>query len=196
MMVSVLGKNGKTIWMRANGLDNPPLIPFYDRKSISMERTFERDTIDVSMLRTVIFAMAESLSYGLRTGDRMTGCISVKIRYADFNTYTKQVKIPYTNADHIIIPKIMELFDKLYQRRLLIRLVGVKLTDLVMGNYQINMFDDSEQMLNLYKAMDTIRKRYGELSVQKAAAIGAKTIGRLSNPFNGEPPISIGTSKQ
>lgn len=196
MMVSVLGKNGKTIWMRANGLDNPPLIPFYDRKSISMERTFERDTIDVSMLRTVIFAMAESLSYGLRTGDRMTGCISVKIRYADFNTYTKQVKIPYTNADHIIIPKIMELFDKLYQRRLLIRLVGVKLTDLVMGNYQINMFDDSEQMLNLYKAMDTIRKRYGELSVQKAAAIGAKTIGRLSNPFNGEPPILLAHRNQ
>lgn len=65
MMVSVLGKNGKTIWMRANGLDNPPLIPFYDRKSISMERTFERDTIDVSMLRTVIFAMAEK--FVLRT---------------------------------------------------------------------------------------------------------------------------------
>lgn len=90
----------------------------------------------------------------------------------------------------------MELFDKLYQRRLLIRLVGVKLTDLVMGNYQINMFDDSEQMLNLYKAMDTIRKRYGELSVQKAAAIGAKTIGRLSNPFNGEPPILLAHRNQ
>ncbi|GAA4301271.1 DNA polymerase Y family protein [Aestuariibaculum suncheonense] len=196
MMISVLGQNGKTIWMRANGLDNPPLIPFYDRKSLSTERTFGKDTIDMLRLKTTIFAMAESLAYSLRSGDRLAGCISIKIRYSDFNTYTKQVKIPYTSADHVIIPKVMELFDKLYERRLLIRLVGVKLSDLVTGNYQINMFDDTEEMLSLYNAMDTIRNRYGELSIQKAAAMGAKTIGRFSNPFNGEPPILLAHRNQ
>lgn len=196
MMHSVLGVNGITIWKRANGLDNPPLIPFHERKSISIERTFNKDTIDMLKLKTTIFAMAENLAYQLRRGDKLASCISVKIRYSDFNTYSKQVKIPYTSADHVIIPKVLELFENLYQRRLLIRLVGVKINDIVSGNYQINLFDDTENMLNLYNALDTIRNRYGDLSVQKAASMGAKTIGRMENPFNGEPPIILAHRKQ
>ncbi|GAA4810962.1 DNA polymerase IV [Litoribaculum gwangyangense] len=196
MMSSVLGLNGITIWKRANGLDNPPLIPFHERKSISIERTFEKDTINMVKLRTTIFAMAENLAYQLRRGEKLAACISVKIRYSDFNTYTKQVKIPYTSADHLIIPRVLELFDNLYQRRLLIRLVGVKISDLVSGNYQINLFDDTEEMLSLYNALDTIRNRYGDLSVQKAASIGAKSIGGSHNPFNGEPPIVLAHRKQ
>ncbi|WMI70188.1 DNA polymerase IV [Mangrovimonas sp. YM274] len=196
MMETVLGANGRTIWRRAQGIDNPPLIPFYERKSISTERTFNRDTIDMLKLRTTIFAMTENLAFQLRKGEKLTACIAVKIRYSDFNTHTKQLKIPYTSADHVIIPKVMELFDRLYERRLLIRLVGVKFSDLVSGNYQINLFDDTEEMLRLYGAMDHIRNRFGELSIQKAAAMGAKTIGRFSNPFNGEPPIVLAHRNQ
>ncbi len=196
MLVSVLGLNGRTIWKRAHGIDNPPLIPFHERKSISTERTFNKDTIDMKKLNETIFAMAENLAYQLRKGEKLAAVICVKIRYSDFNTYTKQVKIPYTNADHIIIPTVLELFKKLYQRRLLIRLVGVKITDIVSGNYQINLFDDSEQMLNLYTAMDTIRNKYGESSITRAASMGAKTIGRFENPFNGEPPTLLAHRKQ
>lgn len=196
MMVSVLGKNGATIWKRAHGIDNTPLVPYYERKSISTERTFNKDTIDMVKLRTTIFAMAENLAFQLRRGNKLTSCISVKIRYSDFNTYTKQIKIPYTSADHVIVPKILELFEKLYERRLLIRLVGVKFSDLVSGNYQINLFDDTEEMLRLYNAMDHIRLRFGEMSVQKAAAMGAKTIGRFHNSFNGEPPIVLAHRNQ
>ena len=196
MMVSVLGVNGRTIWKRANGLDNPPLIPFHERKSISTERTFNKDTIDMVKLRTTVFAMAENLAFQLRRGDKLAACVSVKIRYSDFNTYTKQLKIPYTSADHVIIPRVLELFDSLYQRRLLIRLVGVKISNLVSGNYQINLFDDTEEMLSLYNAMDIIRNRYGELSITRASAIGAKTIGRFSNPFSGEPPMVLAHRKQ
>jgi len=196
MMSSVLGVNGITIWKRANGLDNPPLIPFHERKSISMERTYDKDTIDILKLRTTILAMAENLAYQLRRGNKLAACVSVKIRYSDFNTYSKQIKIPYTSADHLIIPRVLELFDNLYQRRLLIRLVGVKITDIVSGNYQINLFDDTENMLNLYNALDTIRDRYGDLSVQKAASMGAKSIGGSHNPFNGEPPVILAHRKQ
>ncbi|MEY8850018.1 DNA polymerase IV [Psychroserpens sp. XS_ASV72] len=196
MMVSVLGANGRTIWKRANGIDNPPLIPFHERKSISTERTFEKDTIDMKKLRTTIFAMAENLAFQLRNGNKLASTISVKIRYSDFNTYSKQVKIPYTSADHIIIPKALELFEKLHNRRLLVRLVGVKINDIVCGHYQINLFDDTEEMLNLYDAMDKIRGRYGELSIMRASSMGAKTIGRFSNPFNGEPPILLAHRKQ
>lgn len=196
MMASVLGVNGRTIWKRANGIDNPPLVPFHERKSISTERTFSKDTIDMTKLRTTIFAMAENLAFQLRRGNKLAGTISVKIRYSDFNTYNKQIKIPYSSADHVIIPKVLELFEKLYQRRLLIRLVGVKISDIVSGNYQINLFDDTEDMLSLYNAMDSIRGRYGELSIMRASSMGAKTIGRFQNPFSGEPPILLAHRKQ
>ncbi|WP_034058872.1 DNA polymerase Y family protein [Lacinutrix jangbogonensis] len=196
MMASALGVNGVTIWKRAHGIDNAPLIPFHERKSISTERTFNRDTIDVAKLRTTIFAMAENLAFQLRRADKLAGTLSVKIRYSDFNTYSKQIKIPYSSADHTIIPTALELFEKLYNRRLLVRLVGVKFTDIVSGNYQINLFDDTEALLNLYKAMDGVREKYGELSIMRASSIGAKTIGRFQNPFNGEPPVLLAHRKQ
>ncbi|MGB5356952.1 MAG: DNA polymerase IV, partial [Eudoraea sp.] len=169
LMRRVLGANGTMIWKRANGLDNSPVIPFCERKSISTERTFDRDTIDVTKLRGVLIAMTENLAYQLRRGEKLTACITVKIRYSDFNTYSKQVRIPYTSADHILIPKILELFKTLYNRRLLVRLVGIRFSHLVSGNYQINLFEDTEEALNLYGAMDAIRERFGDKSVLRAS---------------------------
>lgn len=195
VMQRVLGANGGLIWKRANGIDNTPVIPFCERKSISTERTFDKDTIDVNRLRGILIAMTENLAYQLRRGEKLTACISIKIRYSDFNTYSKQLRIPYTNADHILIPKVLDLFKTLYNRRLLIRLVGVRFSHLVTGNYQINLFDDTEEILSLYNAMDTIRKRYGDKSVLRASGMGAKTIGRMHNPFNGLPPVVLAHRK-
>ena len=191
MMVSALGIHGQTIWKRANGIDRPPLIPFHERKSISNERTFNKDTTDMVQLRTTLTAMVESLAFQLRRANKLTASISIKLRYSDFQTYSKQLKIPYTNADHILIPKVWELFQRLHQRRLLIRLVGVRFSDIVSGSYQINLFDDTEEMVNLYSAMDHIRKKYGEKSIMRAASLGARSIGRFDDPFNGEPPIVL-----
>ncbi len=196
IMQRVLGANGRVIWKRANGMDNTPVIPFHERKSISNERTFDRDTIDVVKLKGIIVAMAENLAYQLRRGAKLTACIAVKIRYSDFNTYTKQKRIPYTSADHILIPKIMELFDSVYNKRMLVRLVGIRFTHLVSGNYQINLFDDTEEALRLYQAMDKVRNRFGDRAVIRASAMGARTIGRMQNPFNGQPPIVLAHRKQ
>ena len=190
MMESVLGKNGRTIWKRAHGIDDSPIIPFHERKSISAERTFHRDTINMVQLTATLTAMTENLAYQLRRGNKLTSSISVKIRYSDFNTYTKQAKIPYTSADHILIPKIGELFRQLYNRRLLIRLIGIKFSGLVGGHYQINLFDDSTAMLDLYNSIDYIRNRYdNDNIVMRASTLGGTLVGRMDNPFNGEPPI-------
>jgi DNA polymerase IV len=188
MMRSVFGKNGESIWKKANGIDNSPIIPFTERKSISTERTFQKDTIDVERLTGILSAMAENLAFQLRRGGKVASVVTVKLRYSDFNTYTKQVKIPYTSADHILIPKVQEIFKQLYGRRLLVRLIGIRYSGLVSGSYQINLFDDSEKQINLYNAMDNIRTKYGERSIMRAVAMNAKTIGRFHNPFSGEPP--------
>ena len=187
LMEKVLGKNGISIWKKANGVDNTPIVPYQERKSISTERTFEKDTIDIHKLKTIITAMAENLAFQLRRGQKLTSCVTMKIRYSDFSTYTLQRKIPYSSADHVLVKMVSGLFEKLYDRRLLVRLVGVRYSHLAGGSYQINLFDDNEDVVKLYQAMDKIRDRYGDRAVMRASGFGAKTISRF-NPFKGEPP--------
>ena len=187
MMGKVFGKNGQTIWRKANGIDNSPVVQYTERKSISTERTFDRDTTDIKKLESIIIAMAENLVYQLRRGHKLTACVTFKIRYTDFQTYTQQRRIPYSAADHKIIPVVMALYKNLYQRRQLVRLVGVRFSHLVEGGQQIDLFDDNENIINLYQAMDKMREKYGDRAVIKAAGMGAKSISRW-NPFTGEPP--------
>jgi len=186
LMKNVFGKSGVSIWKKANGIDRSPVVAHQERKSISTERTFDKDTIDVKKLEGIMTAMAENLVFQLRRGNKLTACITVKIRYSDFQTYTLQKKIPYSAADHTIIPLVLEMYRKLYHRRVLVRLVGVRFSHLVDGAHQINLFEDTN-MLNLYKAMDRIRIQYGDRSIIRASGMSAKSISRW-NPFNGEPP--------
>ena len=190
-MENVFGKNGAEIWRRANGIDFSPVIEYHERKSISNERTFGKDTTDMDQLMRYIRAMAENLAYLLRTGNKMAACVSVKVRYADFSTHSRQMKIPYTSADHIIIPTVVELFQKLYDKRLLVRLIGVRLSDLTSGNYQISIFEDTNKTASLYQAMDKIRNRFGSRSVIRAGGMDAHSIGNDFNPFSGEPPMVL-----
>ena len=187
LMYKVLGKNGLTIWNKANGIDNSPVIQYHERKSISTERTFDKDTIDISKLKGIIIAMTENLAYQLRRGHKLTACVTFKIRYSDFQTYTQQQHIPYSSLDQNLIPVVLNLFEKLYNRRLLVRLVGVKFSHLVEGGHQINLFEDDTKYLSLSDAIDRMRERYGDRAVISAAGMEAKTISRW-NPFTGEPP--------
>ena len=187
LMHKVLGKNGLSIWKKANGIDNSPVVQYHERKSISTERTFDKDTTDVNKLKSIIIAMAENLAYQLRRGIKLTACVTFKIRYSDFQTYTQQQRIPYSAMDHNIIPVVLDLFHKLYSRRLLVRLIGVKFSHLVEGGHQINLFEDNEKYLNLSQAVDKMRERYGDRTIVSASGMGAKSISRW-NPFTGEPP--------
>ena len=196
LLLQTLGKTGGVIWRRAQGIDHSPVITYNERKSISTERTFDYDTIDMTLLRELLIAMTENLAYQLRRGQKLTSCVSVKIRYADFDTQSRQLKVPYTSADHLLIPRILELFNALYNRRLRVRLIGVKFSHLAGGNYQINLFDDNESAIQLYQAIDRMRLRFGDRSIIRASSLGAKTIGRIENPFNGNAPIVLAHRKQ
>lgn len=173
MMAKVFGKNGTNIWKKANGIDHNPVVKYQERKSISTERTFDKDTTDVKKLHSIIIAMTEKLIYQLRSSNKLTASITFKIRYSDFQTYTKQKRIPYSASDHHILPIVMELYRSLYQRRLLVRMIGVKFSHLVSGGHQINLFEDNDKIMNLYQAMDKIRNRYGEKAVLRAGGMAA-----------------------
>ena len=189
LMDRLLGKNGISIWEKAQGLDHTPVIPYNERKSISSSITFERDTIDVRKLKDILSTMAEKLAFCLRNGKKLTSCVTVTVRYSDFDTRSRQVRVPYTSCDHTLIEKVMSLFDQLYQRRVLVRLVGVRYSHLVEGAYQINLFEDTEEMINLYQAMDKIRNRFGQNAVRRVVTMDTRGIGQMSNPFNGSPPV-------
>ena len=179
----VLGENGTSLWKKAQGIDNSPVEQYNERKSISTECTFEKDTVDVYHLRRVLVSMTEKLCFQLRNEEKLTGCVTVKIRYSDFNTYTMLVRVPYTTMDNVLIEKVKELFDKLFQKRMLIRLVGIKFSHLIRGTYQINMFDDTAEHIQLYAAMDKLRQRFGADAVMRAAGLGLDK--RETSLFNG-----------
>jgi DNA polymerase-4 len=188
LMEKAFGKNGRSIWNKASGIDNSPVIPYHEKKSISTERTFEKDTIDVFKLRCMVMAMVEQLAYELRRADKVTSCVTVKVRYADFQTFSRQKKIPYTSCDHTLIAIAKDIFDQLYNRRIRVRLIGVRLSDLAGGGHQIDLFNDSSKVLKLYQAMDTIKNRYGANAVRRSTAMQINGLGR-GNPFNGEPNV-------
>ncbi|MDG1277729.1 MAG: DNA polymerase IV [Algoriphagus sp.] len=183
LLQATFGKNGTMIWEKANGIDTSPVTPYSEAKSISTENTFEQDTIDVRMLEATLVAMCEQLTGKLRLNGQLTACVSVKIRYSDFDTHTTQQRIPYSSADHTLIPLVKELFRKLYNRRMLIRLIGVRFSSLVYGNYQISLFEDTQEQINLYQALDKINGKFGEKSVCRA--VGMSVGRRRFNPFNG-----------
>ncbi len=159
-MQELLGKNGVTLWKKANGIDKTPVIPFSERKSISTERTFDKDTQNLPELKALLISMVEKVAFQMRDANMLCSTISVRIRYSNRDTETKQAKIPFTSNDDVLLEKSLELFDKLYNRRMLLRLIGVKLSNFVYGSHQINMFQDTTKMINLYSAMDRMKKRF------------------------------------
>lgn len=174
VLQQMIGKNGTELWKKANGIDNNPVEPYTERKSISTEHTFSQDTIDIAKLKRILVGMVEKLAFQLRSEQWLTSTVVIKIRYANFDTETKQCRIAYTSADHTLTRNVTELFDKLYQRRMRLRLIGIRFSGLVRGTYQINLFEDTEEMLALYQAMDKMKSRYGFDAVMRCAGASFK----------------------
>ncbi len=171
MLLKLLGKNGKELWKKANGIDETPVEPYTERKSISTEHTFEQDSIDIIRMKGILVGMVEKLAFQLRNEQWLTSVVSVKIRYANFDTESKQGKISFTSCDHILIEKINSLFDILYHRRMRLRLIGVRFSGLVHGSYQINLFEDTTEQIQLYEAIDKIKKRFGENAIKRSVGL-------------------------
>jgi DNA polymerase-4 len=169
LLVRVMGENGKQIWEKANGIDNRPVQPYHEQKSIGSERTFETDTTDIKFLHEVLSKMVQDICFDMRKQNRLCATITLKLRYSDFQTHTAQVRVAYTSYDHVILTKAKELLTKLYDRRLLIRLIGVKVSNLVYGAQQINLFEDSVEMIKLYQALDQIKHWYGKKAIRKGS---------------------------
>lgn len=160
-----------SFWKKANGIDETPVIPYSERKSISTENTFSQDTIDIEGIKSILSGMVEQLCFQLRKEKWLASVVVVKIRYSNFDTETKQYKISYTSSDHTLRKYVLELFNKLYTRRMRIRLIGIKFTDLVHGCHQMDLFEDTQELMSLYQTMDKIKVRFGAKSIRLGAGL-------------------------
>jgi len=185
-MLHVFGKNGQALWEKANGVYQSRVVPYTEQKSIGKEITFYQDTTDEQVLRETILSLTEKIGYELRRQGKLAGCISVKIRYANFDTHTHDHQITYTSADHDLMAQALKLFGKLHQRRMLIRLLGVRVSHLISGSPQLKLFEETEHLHNLYHAMDKIRVKYGGESVMRAT--GLRIIRSVTGELKGPKP--------
>lgn len=173
VLQQMMGKNGQELWKKANGIDDSPVVPYSEQKSISKEHTFNEDTINIENMHSLISRMVENLAFQLREQKLLTSVVTVKIRYANFDTETKQCRIPYSAVDHTLLKYALELFKKLYTRRMRLRLIGVKFSGLVHGQHQMNLFEDTEELMNLYQAMDRMKRRFGSGAVQRGVGFAS-----------------------
>lgn len=168
-MQTLLGKNGLSLLNKAKGIDNSPVIPFTEQKSIGTQCTFKADTIDISLINNLLTSMVIDIAYQLRQKQKLTACITVTIRYSNFEDVTKQVTIPYTSLDSVLIEKAKQLFKQVYQKRMLLRLIGVRFSNLVSGFEQIDLYSESNEQYALVQALDKIRLRFGQNAVTRAS---------------------------
>ncbi len=180
IMGKLLGKNGLSISQKSKGIDLTPVKPYSKRKSISKERTFNADTMNKVMLHTLLSSMIEDLCYQLRNENWLTSCITVKIKYNNFDTHTKQKNISFTACDQSIREVAFELLEKVYERRMRLRLIGVAFNKLVRGKHQIDMFQDGTEKIKLYQAMDHIKSRFHTGVVQWGTGFRNKELANVS----------------
>lgn len=165
---NLLGKSGFDLWHKAQGTHISIVEPYRESKSISKENTFSEDVTDVSFLMAEIVRMVEKICFELRKEEKFAGCVSIKLRYHNFETTSCQSTIPPTCADDEIIPVAHALFQKLYKKRTPVRLLGVRLSNFTSKVVQTNLFNNTEKKSALYKTLDEVKNRFGKDSVNRA----------------------------
>ncbi len=177
------GKMGTMMWYKANGIDDSPIIPYHDRKSISSETTFHTDITDLDCMEPLLLSMLEQLTYKLRSENKVCSCLAVKIRYSNFDTSSQQLSVSATSSDAVLIPSLKKLFRKACQKGRAVRLIGVRLSGLSEGTYQPGLFDDHEKNMKLYQALDKLNDKFGSKTISRASTFGISS--RNFNPFSG-----------
>jgi DNA polymerase-4 len=169
---------GNWLHRHSNGIDNSPVIPPAEAKSISRETTFEQDTRDTVLLFSTLRYLTERVGADLRENGKQSKCVSVKVRYADFTTITRQRTLPQqTDADQTIFQTGNELIQKaLTSDKRAIRLIGIGVSNLTEPGQQLSLINTTERLEKLNRAVDRIRDKYGFTAIQTGRTLRLKEI--------------------
>ncbi len=169
-MSELFGKWGKELWAKAKGEHYGEVTPFHEAKSVSSERTFSENLSNADEMRKELVRLTEKISFELRTDGKKAACVAVKVRYPNFETKSIQTTVAATDADDEIIPIVVSLFKKLYNKKDSVRLLGVRLSDFKTDAIQGSIFNDAEKKKKLYTAIDKVKNKYGTGSVKRASS--------------------------
>jgi DNA polymerase-4 len=170
----IAGKWGEALWHKSHGTGSAVITTDWEQKSMSHENTFEKDYTDIDFLHKELVRLTEKTCYGLREDEKMTGCVTVKIRYSDFETISRQETVDYTALDDVLIAKVKDLFNKSYQKGRPVRLLGVRFSQMIPITMQMSLFEKNIEKLQLYKAVDDIKERFGSKLVNKAVTLNKR----------------------
>ncbi len=174
LLQKLLGQHGESLWRKAQGIGSSTVHTDWEQKSISHENTFASDQTDIDFLHQQLVRLTEKTAYALRQEEKLTGCITVKIRYADFETVSRQESLPYTALDDTLLAQVKKLFEQLRIPGRPIRLLGVRFSHLIPFTLQMSLFEDQPRKLKLYQAVDGLKDRYGSRSLTKATNLKNK----------------------
>ncbi len=168
-----LGAMGEVLHRHANGIDDRMVQAPGPAKSIGRETTFAQDTLDQRFLRACLRRLSEEVGAELREQGKSARCITLKLRYADFRTVTRsQTLKEASDLDQVIFEIGLGLLDKaLSQRRKLVRLIGIRVSNLSQGR-QLSMWDAmAERMKCLNQALDRIRSKHGFTAIESGLTL-------------------------
>lgn len=171
LLVSYLGKWGESLWEKAHGIGSTAISTEWEQKSVSHEKTFDEDSQDLSFLLQQLLQLVEETAAAVRAEEKMSGCLTVKIKYQDFEVNSKQGTLDYTALDDVLAEKAKQLFAELYQAGRKVRLLGVRCSQLVPITLQMSLFDQAAEKLQLYQAVDHLNNRFGKHTLTKAGIL-------------------------
>jgi DNA polymerase IV len=154
---------GRQIWERARGLDGHEVMTPATPRSVSRETTIEGGTIDTQFLGGLIEYLSKRIGSTLREYGERTRSLGLRIRYVDhFSTHQTVRLVKPTNDERELLPAAMELFDKLFERRVAVQLVGLSVTNLEPDRRQNELVDvDTNWRWYRSREMNRVRGRFG-----------------------------------
>jgi DNA polymerase IV len=173
-LTRVLGQHSAALQNQARGLDPSPVNVNHDRRSVSQERTFDKDVGDKNRLLRVLLQLCEQVAWRMRTEGFVGQTVHIKVRYPDFTTFTRQVTLKQpTDQGQVIYQEATRLLDENWQTSLPLRLLGVGVSGLVEhGGYQLNLFEHKDlRQSKLNVTIDIIRERFGDSAIQRASLL-------------------------
>ncbi len=178
------GAHGEVIHRYALAIDERRVEPPPAAKSISRETTFIEDTLEMSFLKAVLRYLSERVGAELRRGRRRARCVTLKLRYADFDSITRsQTLREPTNCDQAIFDTGVSLLERaLGQRRQLVRLIGIGVSSLTDNERQLSLLSSPiERWERLDKVIDGVRSRYGFTAIQRGQTLPLKQVFPTEN---------------
>jgi DNA polymerase-4 len=169
----IFGERGPELAARARGSDDSPVVAQHEPRSLSNETTFARDVSDESSLRQTIRSLSDEVGSRLREASLAGRTIRIKVRWADFKTLTRQVRLAQpTDQDGEIYHAALGLFEKVWEQGRRVRLLGVGVSELGPRLRQLGLFDRTwEHDERLLDAIDAIRAKYGPEAVRRAGSL-------------------------